>query len=791
VSLRLHPLDTKILRDLWRMKFQALAIALLIAAGVAVTVMAYSTQEALRAARDAYYSQTRFADVFVTMKRAPLSLAHRAAEIAGVTGTDPRIVFGGLSKIAGLQRPAQLQLVSLPRNEDTALNRIVIVRGRAPAPGALDEAIALQSFLDAAKITIGEELEVTAGGRLLRFRIVGAALSAEFIYVPSAASIMPDDAHNGVLWVTRPALEGAANMEGAFNALALTLAPGAQPKAIEQALTRLYQPYGLRPVLFRADQPSHAFIEGEFEELSRSGVIFPPIFLIVAGALVQMVMMRLTEVQREEIGLLKAFGYTDAEAARPYALLALLIGGIGAALGALFGAWLADAITDLYARYMRFPTLAPRFHVIAFSVAAAAGIGAALAGALGAVRKAARLSPAVAMSPPRPARFHAAWLERLPLLKEFGVVTRLVLRNLERRPMRAAFTICGLAASIALLVGTQFLFGAFDMIMDHNFYQRQRFSHQISFVEPRGADAAQDVRQLPGVLAARMLRTVDATVSNGPIFDRISLIGLDPDDPFLRPLDGAGRPLPLRAQGILLTEALARKLRLASGDRLTLRLHEQRQPTATIVVTGAVTEYAGLSAYMDRRALNRLLGEGDLSNAAQVIVDPAQTTSFYQAVVATPGIAGAISRDDTIRSFRDVMAQAFRTSRITYALFAAVIAFGVAYNAGRIAFSERARDLATLEVLGFTHREIAVLQLGEQALLAVLAIPVGLGFGWVLAQLITLAYQRDEMRIPAIVDESTLAISLLVYAATIIIVFLLIGYRIWRLDLVAVLKTRE
>ncbi|MBU6373937.1 MAG: ABC transporter permease [Alphaproteobacteria bacterium] len=788
---RLPPLHKKFLRHLWRMKWQALAIVLLVAAGVAVTVMTFSAEEALRSARATYYAQSSFADIFVTMERAPLTLARRAGMIPGVTAADPRIVANGLSLLPGFERPAQVRLISLPDRDDAALNRIAITRGRAPAPEALNEAVALQSFLDATKLRIGDDIQVTVNGRFVWFRIVGAALSAEYVYLPDAASVMPDDAHNGVLWVTRKALEGAADMHGAFNALAFSIAPGVQPRSIETRVERMFAPYGVQPVVMRADQPSHAFLEGELKELQTSGTIFPPVFLIVAAALVHMTLLRQTEVQREEIGLLKAFGYTDLEAARPFAMTAILIAGLGAALGALIGAVFAGSIVDIYARYMRFPALEPRFHVAAFAVAAGASLIAAVTGATAALGKVTRLSPATAMAPPRPDSYRVSWFERIVLGRSRGLLARLIARNVERRPARAALTVFGLAASVALLMGTQFLFGALDVVLDHTFYQRQRFSHQITFSLPRGPEAADDVRTLPGVMSFRLVRITSATLSNGARSVRTAITGLDPGDPLQRPLDATGELAPIKPQGVLLSKALAGKLGARPGDFVTVRLHERDRRVAAVVVAGIVTEYSGLGAYMDRRVLNTMIGEGDLSNAAQIVLDPLARGAFYRSLAETPGVVGAQSRDDVMATYRRVIAEAFRTSRTYYAVFAGIIAFGVAYNAGRIALSERSRDLATLEVLGFTHSEIAVIQLGEQAILAVVAVPIGLALGWLLAHGISLGYQRDEMQIPAIIDLDTLRMTLSVYGLTVAAVGCLIAYRLWRLDLVAVLKTRE
>jgi putative ABC transport system permease protein len=154
-------------------------------------------------------------------------------------------------------------------------------------------------------------------------------------------------------------------------------------------------------------------------------------------------------------------------------------------------------------------------------------------------------------------------------------------------------------------------------------------------------------------------------------------------------------------------------------------------------------------------------------------------------------IAGASSRDDTVASYRVTMTQAFRSTILFYALFAGAIALGVAYNAARISLSENARDLATLEVLGFTHGEILQIQLGELVLLALVSIPIGVVLGWALANGVSLAYGRDEMRIPATVTPRAIGFAVLVFAAAVAATALLIARRVTRLNLVTVLKTRE
>jgi putative ABC transport system permease protein len=782
------PLQKKLVRDLWRLRWQVAAIALLIACGVSVAVMAFSAQEALRAAQERYYEETRFADVFATLNRAPLSIAPRLGEIEGVTAVDVRIVKAGLMDVPGLLRPAVARMVSLPQGPG-ALNLIVLKAGRLPDPGRPDEAVALKTFMDAAKVKLGDRLAVTIVGKRMEFTVVGEALSPEYVYVPSPESTMPDDAHQAVFWMNRQALEKAANLGGAFNTVALRLAHGVREAAVLREVDRILAPYGgLRPY-GREDQPSNAFVEAELKELQTSASILPPIFLIVAATLVNIVVGRLVDSEREHIGLLKAFGYSDLEAASLYLGLAAAVGLIGAAAGGLLGAELGSAITRLYEDYMRFPVLEPRFHLVAFLGAGLAAIAAALLGSFGAVWRAARLSPAVAMQPQRPAAYRRGWPDRLA--SALDQPSRMILRNLERYPVRAGITIVGLAASLTLLVGTQFIFDSLDRIIEHAYYRERHASDYVGFGEIRDARAVSEVRRMPGVIAAEPVRFAPAVIASGGREERLGLTGLDADSRLSAPLSRTGARIPFEGRGVILSEALARRLRVVPGEKVTVEIDEGRRPVLQLPVTAVAEDYSGLAAYVDRRELNRMLAEGDNASTAQLLVASDQRKRFYAAVSAAPMVVGASSRDDTVANWRVVMTGAFRTNLMFYVSFAGAIAFGVAYNMSRVSLQERGRDLATLHVLGFGHGECAYILIGEIAVLALLAIPLGVLGGNGLARGLIALYSRQDLRLPATISLQSYGVAITAFLGAVALASGLTARRIWTLDLVAVLKTRE
>jgi len=694
-------------------------------------------------------------------------------------------------QVPGLERPAIARVISLPDDEGLALNKLVLKRGRMPNPDSTDEAVALKSFLDAAHVKLGDRLSTTLEGRRIAFTIVGAVMSPEYVYAPSPESMMPDDAHQGVFWAPRRAVEKVEGLGGAFDAVSLKLAPGASSSAVRLAVDEVLRPYGGTSAYARKDQPSHYFLEAEFKELSTSASVIPPVFLIVAAVLVHLVMGRLVDVDREQIGLLKAFGYRDLEAASVYLRMAGVIGLVGALGGALAGAAFGAAVVDLYARYFRFPELRAGFSWPAFAATSALSVGMVMAGSIFAVRRASALSPAVAMQPPRPPAYRRGLLERIGLIGALDQPTRMMLRSLQRFPVRAALTAAGLASSLVLLIGTQFLFDALDQILDHAYYRAHRSTHVVGFAEARDPRALMEARRLPGVYAAEPMRTVAARVRAGGAEERVAVTGLQPGALMTRALDKAGRPIPFEGRGVILSDALAGRLNVKLGDVVDVELMEGRRPSLALPVTAVAEDYSGFAIYMDRAELNRALGDGDLASGAQLLARPDAQKGLYRAIEAAPLVVAASSRDDLVANWRLAMTEAFRINIVFYVGFAGAIAFGVAYNALRIALAERSRDLATLHVLGFKHADCAYVLLGELFLLALLAVPLGVLGGNALVRGLTEAYSRNELRLPAVVSAASYGTAFTVYGAVLIAAAAIVGRRIWTLDLVAVLKTRE
>jgi putative ABC transport system permease protein len=214
-------LDIKLLRDLKRLWAQALAIALVIAGGVATLVMAVGSYRTLEETRSAYYERYRFADVFATVRRAPKSLVDRIAEIPDVAAVEARVTKLTLLDIPNFREPATAEFVSLPQGGPPDLNRLYLRVGRMPDPSKAEEVVISESFAKAHTFVPGARFSALLNGRKRELAVVGIALSPEFIYAIGPGDIMPDDRRFGIVWMSEKALANAYDLEGAFSAVAL------------------------------------------------------------------------------------------------------------------------------------------------------------------------------------------------------------------------------------------------------------------------------------------------------------------------------------------------------------------------------------------------------------------------------------------------------------------------------------------------------------------------------------------------------------------------------------------
>lgn len=787
----LSPLHRKLLRELWQIKGQVVAISLVIAAGLAMFVAYYSNFQSLQLTLDAYYDRQRFADVFAGLKRAPQRLQQRITEIPGVARVDTRVVADVTLDVPDLAEPAVGRLISIPEHGEPPLNAFFLRRGRLPEPDRPDEVLVSEGFAEVHGLESGSQVGAIINGRRRDLRIVGVALSPEYVYTIRPGELFPDDTRFGIFWMERRALAAAFDMEGGFNDVTLRLMRGASEAEVITRLDRLLAPYGGLGAVPRELQLSHWTLANEIKQLKNMGAIIPLIFLSVAAFLLNVVLSRIIAVQREEIAALKALGYSNFDVGLHYVEWGLTIALLGSAFGLAGGAWMGSALARMYAQYFRFPLLQYRLSLAVVVAAVAIALVASTLGALGAVRRAVRLPPAEAMRPEPPARYHRTFLESVGLKAWLGPAARMVLRNLERRPLRAGVSVLGIGCAVALLVVGLFFIDSMDEMLDLQFNVAQRQDVTLTFVEPTSARALHEVARLPGVMQAEPLRGLAVRLRNGYRSRQVGLQGIPQDASLQRIVGASFQPVTLPPEGLVMSAQLAKVLGVAPADMVTVEVLEGTRPVRRVRVTGVVEDFMGTAAYMELGALHRMMREGNTLSGAQLMVDSTQMQRLFRRAKLIPGVAALTIKRAALDNFQKTMGENLNVMIFFNVLFACIIAFGVVYNAARISLSERSRELASLRVLGFTRAEISAILLGELATVTLLAVPVGLWLGYLLSAGSVALFETELYRFPLVVNPATYATAAGIVALASLLSGLVVRRRLDRLDLVAVLKTRE
>ncbi len=785
------PLDKKLMRDLWRMKGQAGAIGLVIAVGVMMLVMMTGIVTSLDETKNTYYERYRLADVFAPVTRAPELLIDRLAAIPGVSAAEGRVAGSALVNIPGRDLPVQARALSLPDLGEPRLNDVYLVEGRKLDSDHSDEILLLEGFAKAHGLGPGNRLHVTMNGARRTLRIVGLVQSPEFLYTTAPGEMIPDDARFGVIWMSRSALAAAYDMKAAFNEALLSLTRGANEPAVLDAVDRVLDPYGGYGAYGLADLISNRFTVEEIDGMRTMSTSVPPIFLAVAAFLLYIVINRMVQSEREEIGLVKSFGYTNAEVGLHYFKLVLAIAIGGALVGCLLGIATGRAMIDLYTVYFKFPFLVFRLDPSSFVIGVSVSILSASAGGLFVLRRVFALTPAEAMRNPSPPDFSKSGRIGQSFIRHLDQPSRMVLRRLTRQPGRMFGAVIGIACGMALTAGMLTIYAGFDRTLELTFNVIDRSDLNVSFTHPVSDKTIFELRRVPGVFQAEPIRIAQVILRNGLYTYQGAINGLEPGARLSRALTIGLQPIDMQKDGIILATALADILNIAPGDILTVEVREGRQPILQLPVTGIAESLLGSPSYMNIEALNRALLEPHRVSGAYLQIDHARATEIYRQLKDMPTVAGVSMKDEAYEAFQTLMNTGAGMMRYVMGIIAFVITFGIIYNAARIAYAERARDLASLRVLGFTRGEVAFVLLGELAAVTMIALPLGAIMGYYLSFAIAAGFSTDLYQIPTMFSPESYGSSALFVVAAAIASGWFVKRDLDRADLVAALKTRE
>lgn len=787
----MSPLDHKLIRDMWRIKLQAIAIALVVAVGVMLQVMMSGLVTTLEESRDAYYARYRLAEVFAPATRAPLDVLDAIARIPGVASVEGRVQGGALVDVPGQDLPVRAQTLSMPEFRDPRLNDIYLTDGRKLAPGRTAEVILLKGFASAHNLKPGDTLLATMNGARRSFQIVGLAQSPEFMFITAPGEMVPDAARFAVMWMNAKALSAAYDVEGAFNEALIALERGASANVVIDRVDALLDPYGGQGAYERKDQISNRFLTEEISGLKATTVAVPPIFMGVAAFLLYIVISRLVQAEREQIGLIKAFGYTDFEVSFHYFKMVMAIAVFGALLGCALGVISGRAMLILYQTVYNFPFLVFVVDPASFAMGVGVSILSAALGGFLVLRRVFALTPAVAMRPPAPADFSRSGAINERLKRWLDQPSRMILRRVFRNPGRIWGGVIGIAVGMGLSSAQLSLMSGFNSTLETSFAVMDRSDVAVSFVIPMPRKTVFALQHLDGVIEVEPVRYVGVTMRHGRNSYRGGITGLTENPTLSRAIDKDMNTIVMPQKGIVLAKPLADILDIQPGEVLTLEVLEGRRPVIQVPVAGIAETLLGSPAYMRLETLNRALKEPDRVSVAYMRIDNNKADALFRALKTMPAVIGVSQKNDTRAAMQKLMDTGAGAMRYVMGAIAGIITFGIVYNSARIAFGEQSRDLASLRVIGFSLGETAYILLGELALVVLMAIPIGIGIGYYFSYLIAAGFSTDLYQIPTEFRPDAYGVAATAVLIAAVISGWLVKRDINKVDLVETLKTRE
>lgn len=779
----------KIWRDLLEARGQFISLIIIVSLGVAFYTGINATFLNLNNASQSYFEKYSFADYWIRMGRVPKAKLKAMKTYPEVVHVQGRVTADLSAFLKG--ETVTARLISLPDmpSEET-LNQIWITSGRYVEAGEA-ECLLEETFYTANGFKIGDTLKVYSQGKGINLRVIGTARSPEYVYaLKDGSELMADPIHFGVVYVSERFVQAALGYEQSYNEVILKTAPGTNYKLLEAKIDRDFDSYGVINQYDRSKQLSFAMLREEMRGLKSVSGGFPVVFMLVAAIIIYLMMGRMVEHQRTQIGVMKAFGYTDRRVLVHYLSYGLLVSILGSGIGALAGLYLGTMMTELENSYFHLPLKASQLYPELIAPAALMTMGFCLLASYQACKKAFKLSPSEAMRPKAPPSGKAILLEQFASFwNRLSFLWRMIFRNMFRHKRRNAMTSVGVMFGTAILVVT---FGMMDTVNDLVVSQYETIQNYDLKITTSTLIPQRDwktIEALDHVVQMEPLLELGVEMKNGRQNKLVALTAMVENAQLYRLSDKEGNVVSLSPTGLMMPDKLARQLNLKAGQSLSVRPLISGKKAKQAVLTRSVYQYVGMSAFCSFEQAEALLKEGRVANAFVLRIDrPENADKIKAALRDYKNVSSVMSKSDSLKNLEKQM-ELMTASLSVMIMLAGILSTAVIYNVATISIFERQRELASLKVLGLRPKEIEKIIFYENYLLAFIATLVGLPMGYLMGQLMMVAYETDNYSFQFLINPISYG-----YAVVMSFVFawvsnLWLKKKIRRLDMISVLKS--
>ena len=782
----------KMIRDILENKMAYLACIFVIAIGLLSYTAMSMAKDNLFMAKDRFYEEYHFADGFIQVKAYPATKVDSLREIDGIEAVNGRLIKDVRVIMPDSTENIYLRLISIDRPDGNQLNGIQLYTGSFPKEKQ-HQVLVADKFYEAHQLEVGQSLNVVIEGKQVELSISGSGQSPEYVYaLKDLQSLTPDPKTFEVAYLPYEDMEALFNQTGLVNDLTFTLAPGVEFKDVEQPLESEMKPYGLESLYAAKDQMSNAMLSEELNSLEKSAGSIPVIFLSIAGIILYIMLKRLVESQRGQIGTMKAFGYGKWEILFHYLSYGLVIGLLGGIAGQLLGSVLAIYLTDYYETYFSLPNLVSQFSMkyflIGISLATLFSLGASFQGVKGILK----LQPAEAMHPPVPVFVSKSWVEKVPgFWRMFTVQGRMAIRNLVRNKSRSFFTFIGMIFTFSLMAAF-FSMGSMaeTMIMDQ-FTKVQKQDVKLSFSKPMPLnETVRELQHIEGVKLVEPMLEVPVSLRSLHYKEDVVALGIVPNSTLYNVFDKSGNQVEVPESGIMLSEQIADKLHVQVGDTLQFENSFDRDEKINITIEKIIPQYLGANVYMNQESLLDVLSQGEMATSALMAIDQKGIAELKDQYATSKYVSNIEIRQEMIDRYNQLMALTADTLSIM-AVIAIITGFAIVYNSSIISLAERERELASLRVMGMTTKEVMTVISVEQWMIGIAGMITGIPLAITINQALSKSMSSDLYTLPGVTSPEAILQAFIGTILAIWISQLTVARKVKKLDLVAVLKERE
>ena len=789
-------LSKKIVRYIFRNLGQFFAAVTVVMCGIVIYVAMNSSYSNLKQAKDNFYSENNFADYYFHCVKAPDSAVSQIANIPGVRAVTGRIQKD-LSIIKKNEERATARIISYNLPDDNELNKINIIDGRIfveKIGGSIPEVVLDPRYYAANHLKFGDEVSVIIDAKEKYLIVAGVAIGPEFIYaMENSSDILPDPEKFGIFILEKRQAQQLLNMNGEINQLLVQFEAGSEQNIIIEAIKEVLRPYGLLASFPRSDQLSNAVIDGELKELSSVATVLPLIFLSIAASVQFIILRRMINNQRSQIGLMKGLGYHGYEIIIHYIYYALTIAFAGVVVGVVLGIPSSNYFSKIYNTYFNLPGNLKGIAIRPIILGLSLCLLTSLLAALTASREIVGILPSSAMRPEPPKAGTKSWLERhIKSLDKISVGWKMTIRNMFRNKVRTLITQLVVIFAVGLLVCSFFLNDAADYMMRKTFYESQSYDMTIRFDTMQPERELLNIGRIDGVQRVEAFMEIPVRIYYQGRYEDDVLIAYDTDLSMKKLENTQGEQIHIPAEGLLLNQRTKDKLGVASGETVeieTLLSYGQTNWSKTLIF-GSVNQMIGAGSYIDLQQANQIMKEQKLVSGAMLKVDQDKISHVETEINKMLEVSSVLQQRKEVANWEQLL-QTLDISTGIISLFGILLGLAIVYNSSVMNMSDRRREIGYMRAIGFSSNEISRLLFRENIIYLIFGTILGLPFGRQLVGAYMKSVENDLYTLPIIIYPRTYVLATVGGIIFILIAHFLSTKEIKKMDLVEVLKSPE